>query len=180
MSKRKVFYSFHYENDVMRVQQIRNMGVFQGDCKVFPNEWEQVKCRTDSEIKKWIDANMQYRSCVIVLIGEHTAKMKWVKYEIKKDWKEGRPLLGTYINNLKCPRKGACPKGKNPFGRFLLEDGKTLADFIPCYEPDSENAYTDIKNNLPFWIETAISNAKMTMRITKALNVNTEVRLKVA
>lgn len=25
--KRKVFYSFHFDNDVMRVQQIRNMGV---------------------------------------------------------------------------------------------------------------------------------------------------------
>ena len=27
MAKRKVFYSFHYGNDVFRVQQIRNMGV---------------------------------------------------------------------------------------------------------------------------------------------------------
>ena len=26
MPKRKVFYSFHYNNDVFRVQQIRNMG----------------------------------------------------------------------------------------------------------------------------------------------------------
>ncbi len=28
--KRKVFYSFHFDNDVMRVQQIRNMGVLEG------------------------------------------------------------------------------------------------------------------------------------------------------
>lgn len=29
MTKRRVFYSFHYENDVMRVQQIRNIGVLE-------------------------------------------------------------------------------------------------------------------------------------------------------
>ncbi|MDQ1224403.1 hypothetical protein QE443_000564 [Pantoea ananatis] len=29
--KRQVFYSFHFDNDVMRVQQIRNMGVIEGE-----------------------------------------------------------------------------------------------------------------------------------------------------
>lgn len=41
--KRKVFYSFHFDNDVMRVQQIRNMGVLEGDEPVSPNTWEQIK-----------------------------------------------------------------------------------------------------------------------------------------
>jgi hypothetical protein len=30
MPKRQVFYSFHFDNDVMRAQQIRNMGVVEG------------------------------------------------------------------------------------------------------------------------------------------------------
>jgi hypothetical protein len=30
MAKRKVFYSFHFDNDVFRVQQIRNMGILEG------------------------------------------------------------------------------------------------------------------------------------------------------
>ncbi len=180
MSKRQVFYSFHYENDVMRVQQIRNIGVLEGFCPVSPNEWEQVRCKQDREIKKWIDEAMQYRSCVIVLIGERTAHQKWVKYEIKKAWKEGRPLLGIYINNLKCPRQGTCQKGENPFERFQLKNGSTLADIVPCYEPDSENAYLDIKQNLNRWIEDAILNAKNNMRITKSLRSNREIKLKVA
>jgi len=29
MAKRQVFYSFHYANDVMRVQQIRNIGMIE-------------------------------------------------------------------------------------------------------------------------------------------------------
>ena len=82
--KRQVFYSFHYENDVMRVQQIRNIGAIEGNAPVSANEWEQVKRNGDSAIKRWIDQNMQNRSCVIVLIGESTASRQWVKYEIEK------------------------------------------------------------------------------------------------
>ena len=40
MTKRKVFYSFHYDNDVFRVQQIRNMGLIDGNEPVSPNNWE--------------------------------------------------------------------------------------------------------------------------------------------
>jgi hypothetical protein len=43
MAKRKVFYSFHFDNDVMRVQQIRNMGVIEGNAAVSANTWEEVK-----------------------------------------------------------------------------------------------------------------------------------------
>ena len=38
-----VFYSFHYTRDVMRVQQIRNIGVLDDNKPVSPNQWEQVK-----------------------------------------------------------------------------------------------------------------------------------------
>ena len=41
--KRQVFYGFHYGNEVMRVQQIRNMGVIEGNTPVSPNEREQVQ-----------------------------------------------------------------------------------------------------------------------------------------
>ncbi|MBC7387940.1 MAG: TIR domain-containing protein [Opitutaceae bacterium] len=176
MTKRQVFYSFHYKNDVMRVQQIRNIGVLEGYCPVSPNDWEQVRCKRDREIKEWIDNTMQYRSCVIVLIGEKTAHQKWVNYEIKKAWMEGRPLLGIYINNLKCPRQGMCQKGENPFERFILKNGATLADMIPCYEPDPENAYQDIKKNLNTWIENAIENAKYNLRVIKSMRADKEVK----
>lgn len=31
MAKRQVFYSFHFDNDVMRVQQVRNIGAIEGN-----------------------------------------------------------------------------------------------------------------------------------------------------
>ncbi len=41
--KRRVFYSFYFDDDVMRVQQVRQMGVIEGDEPVSPNEWERIQ-----------------------------------------------------------------------------------------------------------------------------------------
>lgn len=43
MTKRQVFYSFHFDKDVMRVQQIRSMGMIEGNTPVSVNNWEGVK-----------------------------------------------------------------------------------------------------------------------------------------
>ena len=53
----------------------------------------------------------------------------------------------------------------------MQENGVTLADMIPCYEPDSANAYQDIKKNLNVWIENAIENAKCNLTIIKSLKL---------
>ena len=112
---RKIFYSFHFDSDVMRVQQVRNMGVVEGNTPVSPNAWEEVKKKGDAAIEKWIDDNMDGKSCVIVLIGEDTHKRKWVKYEIQKAWKENRGLIGIYVHNLNCPNNGKCSKGTKAY-----------------------------------------------------------------
>lgn len=155
--KRQVFYSFHYKNDVMRVSQIRNIGALEDNKPVSDNEWEKVKQKGDDNIRKWIDDNMKYRSCVIVMVGEETANRKWVKYEIEKAWNDGKGLLGIYIHNLKDPRTGKCKQGKNPFDSFTMKrDDKSLADIVKCYNPNSNDAYNDIKNHLEEWVEEAI------------------------
>ena len=91
MARVPVFYSFHYDNDVFRVQQVRNMGVVDGNAPVSANDWEQVKRQGDAAVERWIDESMKYRRCVVVLIGSETASRKWVKHEIKRAWelKEG-------------------------------------------------------------------------------------------
>jgi len=156
--KRQIFFSFHFDNDVMRVQQIRNIGALEENKPVSANEWEIVKRGGDSAIEKWIDENMKYKSCVVVLIGEETAKRPWVKYEIKKAWQDGKGLLGIHINNLKDPRTGTCSKGINPFDQFTFKDKYGNIKTIPSKSPNSTDAYNDIKNNLEEWIEEAIKN----------------------
>lgn len=155
MPKRQVFYSFHYDNDVRRVQQIRNMGVLEGNTPVSPNDWEKLKLSGDSAVKNWIDENMKNRSCVIVLIGSDTASRRWVKYEIEHAWDSGKALLGIYIHNIKDPVTGKCHSGQNPFEQFYL-NGENFKNIVPCYNPDSNNAYGDIASNIDTWIEKAI------------------------
>lgn len=156
MPKRKVFYSFHYANDVMRVHLIRNIGALEANTPVSANEWEEVKKRGDKAVQNWIENAMCGRSCVVVLVGEETANREWVKYEIQKAWEDKKGLLGIYIHNLKDPRYGKCRKGSNPFDGFTFNDGSKLSTVVTCYNPDPYDAYNDIAENIEDWIEDAI------------------------
>lgn len=160
MAKRRVFYSFHFDNDVFRVQQIRNMGALEGNEPVSVNDWETVKRGGKKAIESWIDENMKFKSCVVVLVGEETYKRPWVQHEIKKAWEDGKGLVGIYIHNLKDPKIGKCLKGTNPFDQFTFNDGKKLSSVVKCHNPSSSDTYNDIKNNLEDWIEDAIESRK--------------------
>ena len=63
--------------------------------------------------------------------------------------------MGIYIHNLKDPKVGKCSQGMNPFDMFKIGDRK-LSEFVPCYNPDSIDAYNDIRNNIESWIEQAL------------------------
>lgn len=156
--KRQVFYSFHFDNYVMRVWQIRKMGAIEGNEPVAPNNWEQIKRSGEYAVKKWIDDNMRYKSCVVVLVGSETANREWVDYEIRRAWNEGKGLFGIYIHNLKDPRTGTCRKGANPFDNVLLKNGQKLSSLVPCYDPNSWDAYNDIAKNLENWVDFAIKS----------------------
>lgn len=100
---------------------------------------------------------MKYRSCVVVMIGEETANRKRVRYEIEKAWNDGKELLEIYIHNLKDLVTDKCTQGKNPFTSFIIkENNKSLADIVKCYNPNLNDAYNDIKDNLEKWVEEAI------------------------
>lgn len=155
MTKRNVFYSFHFDNDVMRVQQVRNMGVVEGNSPVAPNAWEEVKRKGDKAIEDWIDNNMKGKSCVVVLIGSDTSKRPWVKYEIEKAWKDGKGVLGVHIHNLNCPNSGTCTMGSDPLAAFTFK--RNGVEVVPkTYNPKASDAYNAIAANLDAWVEEAI------------------------
>jgi len=154
-----VFYSFHFDNDVMRVQQIRNIGMIEDNTPVSANEWEQIKAKGTAAIEKWIDDNMKYKRCVIVLVGSDTANRPWVRHEIVTAWDDHRGLFGVYIHNINCPRTGTCRKGANPFAKIHFKDGGTLADYITCHDPGTD-AYRTIAADIQVWVDDAIAEAK--------------------
>jgi hypothetical protein len=156
MARKPVFFSFHYGNDVMRVQQVRNIGAIEGNTPVSANDWETVKRGGEASIKRWIDDNIKYKQCVIVLVGKETANRPWVRYEIEKAWNDGKPIFGIYIHNLRCPRNGTSLKGNNPFDEFNLK----LSSVVNCYDPISYDAYNDIARNMELWVNAAIAQRR--------------------
>jgi len=159
MAKRQVFYSFHYQPDNWRASQVRNIGVVEGNKPVSDNDWEEVTKGGDKAIQKWIDDNLRYRSCTIVLVGENTANRKWINYEIEKSWTDGKGLVGIHIHGLENSKGEQAVKGKNPFD-YVKTDGKVLSSIVKCYDTpyvSSKYVYDHIKENLEKWIEEAIS-----------------------
>lgn len=175
MTKRKVFYSFHFKNDSWRAGQVRNIGVVEGNAPVSSNDWEEVKRKGEDSIKKWINDNMEYRSCIIVLIGSETSSRKWCRYEIAHAWKEGKGIVGIYVHNLKNSAGDQDTKGTNPFELFCIdktfnyiaerkypadENEINLSKICKAYAPPYKTStfvYDYIKEHLNEWIENAIS-----------------------
>lgn len=153
---RRVFYSFHYDLDHWRVQQVVNMGVVDGSPFLTANSWEQVKLTTG--IQKWIDDQLLGRSCTVVLIGNQTAQRDWVQYEIKKSWNSNKGVVGVYIHNLLNNQRMAAYKGSNPFERFYVNQTR-LSNIVKSYDSPgltSNDVYAYIKDNLPNWVDEAI------------------------
>ncbi|GAA2524179.1 TIR-like protein DUF1863 [Rarobacter incanus] len=70
---KSVFYSFHYDRDAWRVQQIIQMGALEGQPIFNAQQWEEVKRKGDAAIEKWIADQMAYKSAVVVVIGAQSA-----------------------------------------------------------------------------------------------------------
>ena len=157
---RKVFYSFHYKPDCTRAAKVRNMGVVEGNKPASDNDWEKIKKGGDAAIQKWIDEQLNGKSCNVVLIGENTADRKWIKYEIKSAWNSKKGLVGIYIHRLKDLDGNQAAKGRNPFEDFTIGKGKTpMSSVVKAYNApytDSKDVYNYISENLADWIEEAI------------------------
>lgn len=155
---RRAFYSFHFSPDNWRASQVRNMGVIEGNKPASDNDWEEIKRGGDEAVQKWIDGQLAGKSVAIVLIGSKTAGRKWIKYEIKKAWRDGKGVLGIFIHNLKNKDGDQSTKGANPFDDFKLE-GKILSSIVKAYDPPyttSTYVYDHIKEKLADWIEESI------------------------
>ena len=161
MPKRQAFFSFHYNKDVWRASQVKNMGVVDNSSTWSSNDWQEVKEKNDTAIKKWIDDQMAMRSCIVVLVGGETSTRKWVKYEIEKAYSLGKGIVGIYVHNLKDMYGNQSTQGANPFYSVNTNDGHRLSKYVECFDPPhvtSSYVYNDIKDVLPSLIERALEN----------------------
>lgn len=162
MTKRQVFFSFEYNKDSWRASEVKNMGQVDSSSTFSSNDWEEVKEKTDTKIKEWIDAQMAKRSCVVVLIGATTSGRKWIDYEIEKAYELSKGIVGIYIHNLKDSDGNQTSKGSNPFYKIYIGDKKEpLSNYVTCFDStykSSQYVYDDINQNIQQLIEDAIAN----------------------
>ena len=154
-TKRRVFYSFHYKPDNWRASQVRNIGTVEGNKPASDNDWESITKKGDKAIQEWIDGQMSGRSCCVVLVGEMTAKRKWINYEIVKAWNDKKGVVGINIHGLKNAEGHISEKGANPFDSIVFgQDNKKLSTVVKCYNPQGTNS-----KDRYAWIEQYIGNA---------------------
>lgn len=96
-----------------------------------------------------------------MLVGAQTAGRKWINYEIKKAWNDGKGVVGVYINGLEDSNGNTTYRGADP---FISTYGTGLASISPqakCHVPSgltSKDIYNCIFANLERWVEEAIAS----------------------
>src|SRR5262245_42521709 len=103
---RRVYFAFHFEEDIWRVNQVRNSNVVAGPDRAGfydHSEYLEAKKKGDAAIARVIDAKLKGTSVTGVLIGRYTSSRPWVNYEIKQSIRQHNGLLGILIHKVKTP-----------------------------------------------------------------------------
>jgi hypothetical protein len=120
--KRKIYFSFHYDNDLFRANVVRNKDMTSRDdiYGYFDSvPIEKVK-KDDKEIKMWIQDQLKNTSVTAVLKGRFTYQRPYVQYEIIQSIIKGNGLLNVEIHNIKDMQKSTIDIiGFNPFDYFF-------------------------------------------------------------
>jgi hypothetical protein len=104
---RRIFFSFHFEKDVWRANQVRMTNVVAGpDVAGFfdHSEYEEAKKKGDDAIKRMIREKLKGTTVTVVLNGRETASRPYVKYEVEQSLAQDNGLVGIHIHQLKMPR----------------------------------------------------------------------------
>lgn len=154
---RRVFFSFHYKNDVWRANQVRNSWVTQGkEAAGFIDsaEFEKIKKKGIYAVEEWIDEQLKNTSVTVILIGKETCNRKYVKYEVKSSYEKGNAIIGVHVHKLKDQDKNKSIKGSTTFGELGKDKN---GNSIYFHNIAKEYCYVDDDGykNLGSWIEKA-------------------------
>lgn len=158
---RRVFFSFHYQRDIWRVNAVRNCWMTQ-DREVAgfwdASLWEEAQKRGDVAIQRMIDEGLKNTSVTAVLIGFETWDRKWVRYEIIESYKRGNGLLGVYVHGIKNQHGYVDTQGQNPFNYVYIERPGRRVYFSELY-PTYDWVFNFGYSNFGSWVEAAAKAA---------------------
>lgn len=159
---RRVFFSYHFQRDAWRANQVRHSWVPHPDREAAgffdAAEQEEVKRQSEESIKRWIDRQLQNTSITAVLIGEETAGRPYVQYEIEKSVERGNGLLGIRIDSLKNKRGKRGTWGENPLDHYYVDKGSgevPLSNIFPTYQWKEDRG----RKYMSDWVEEAAESA---------------------
>lgn len=159
---RRTFFSFHYERDIWRANQVRNSWVTQDrEAAGFFDAglWEEAKKKGEEAIKKLILQGLENTSVTAVLMGAETSTRPYVMFEIKESYKRGNGLLGVYIHKLEDQNGATDVGGQNPFENLYLPkpDGSKVyfSSLYSTYDWVPDDGYS----NFGTWVEKAAKQA---------------------
>ena len=115
---RRTFFSFHYQEDVWRVFNVRKCLAFSKDQEAdgfFDGSvFEASKRESDDALKTFLRRGLENTSVTCVLAGQHTATRRWVRYEIVRSVLKGNGLLTVDIHGLRNNEQELGVKGTDP------------------------------------------------------------------
>lgn len=128
---RRVFFSFHYQRDIFRINQIRSIPNITGCAAAGFQDaslWEEAKKKSDAAIQKMIDDALNNTSVTVVFIGNQTANRKFINYEIKQSIARGNGIVGIQIAHLKSINGEADTQGETP--KLLVDNGFKIYKYV--------------------------------------------------
>jgi hypothetical protein len=160
---RRVYFAFHYENDISRVNVVRNSWLTHKDRESAgffdASLWEKAKKTGDTAIKRMIQDGLDGTSVTVFLLGSETAGRPWVRYELEESHKRGNGMLAIRIHGIKNLQGYVSTAGDNIFNTFWTTDARGqqryLSDFYPIYDWLGNDGY----NNIGEWVEQAARSA---------------------
>lgn len=114
---RTVFFSFHYQRDIWRINQIRSLPNIIGNAAAGFKDaslWEEAKSKSDDAIKRMIDKALEGTSVTVIFIGAKTAGRKFINYEVQKSIDRGNGIVGIQIHHLKNKDREVDDPGATP------------------------------------------------------------------
>lgn len=115
---RRVFFSFHYSNDVQRSEVVKNSQFLKDkELAGFFNSsaMEEAKRKDADSLRRFLKKEMEGSSVVCVLVGEETANRRWVRFEILQGLMDARGIVGVRIHTIAGFDRKTTKAGPDPF-----------------------------------------------------------------
>lgn len=154
---RRVFFSFHYDNDVWRANVVRNSWVTKPNTETAgfmdAADFEELKKKGVKAVEDWIDGQLLGTSVTAVLIGSETLQRPFVQYELRQSYARGNGIIGIYINKIKDASGNTTSRCSTAGVEIGKDSNGNPVFFSSCktYDWVDDNGY----NNLGTWVEDA-------------------------